>query len=662
MSQGDSAARKPATRYSLNAFGRALADVMNKDTKGPTHERVTKKPRDGTRTSRTNAASVNANSNNDRRSSVGERPLAKEDAISPGETITRTSRRRSAFLKDTVSPASLGPAAKASAPLSPPAPTRRATLRPRPLGNASALPKYRPRSTLVESHKAPPSPPHLGTRKRASSTDEEKDEAGSVPVKLKPGTSVSHDKAGRPISPLPQRVLPINASTDHSPSSPVKPPPRSLSSPARKIAIPPNKTDRTLKPGTPSRSTIPRPPSSYFIFKFLAYTSDTNSAARKQLASLMGKPNRQDVIPKIVKVDPFNRSHSESSSSSAFVEGDSADDIEFMLGSLVSPTAPTPALPRLHDRHQHGEMPQTPSRMSNLPTRANLSYLSPMPPPTGAPPSLRLMRTGHDRGSLLSWDQLVAVGDMTLGEGEVENMIADIPAPFSPAPSTVDLQLNIPESPSLSALPSPAGYGSISQVLLPDVTPSPASTKHMQSLFIPENNRPAAADASLVVMLRLQLASMEDIAKQRLTQITILEAQLGAAKEARLREAADLAAQVSALEEQMHVSFESRERGAEERITLEEQLRGAAVAKELAVQEAVKKVTEDAARLRVAAEEAMRRKCEVASAARGAATSWVSVHELAEGELEFVRAQRETLTLLLAGLDQNRQVCQFMNA
>lgn len=361
-----------------------------------------------------------------------------------------------------------------------------------------------------------------------------------------------------------------------------------------------------------------------------------------------------DVIPKIVKVDQFNRSNSESSSSSAFMEGDSADDIEFMIGSFVSPTAPTPALPRLHDRRQQGEMPQTPSRMSNLPTRANLSYLSPMPPPTGAPPSLRLMRAGHDRGSLLSWDQLVAVGDMTLGEGEVENMIADIAAPFSPAASTVDLQLNIPESPSLSALPSPAGYGSISQVLLPDVTPSPASTKNMQSLNIPENGRPAAADASLVVMLRLQLASMEDIAKQRLTQITVLEAQLGAAKEARLREAADLAAQVSALEEQMHVSFDGRERAAEERLTLEEQLRGAAVAKELAVQEAVKKVTEDAARLRVAAEEAMRRKCEAVSAARSAATSWVSVHDLAEGELEFVKAQRETLTLLLASLNRNR--------
>jgi len=307
-------------------------------------------------------------------------------------------------------------------------------------------------------------------------------------------------------------------------------------------------------------------------------------------------------------------------------------------------------------------MPQTPLRALNLPTRADLSYLSPMRPPTGTPPSVRLMRAGHDRGSLLSWDQLVVVGDKTLGEGEVENMIADIPAPFSPAASTVDLQLNIPESPSLSALPSPAGYGPISQVLLPDVTPSPVSTKHMQAQFIPENSRPAAADASLVVMLRLQLASMENMAKERLTQITVLEAQLGAAKEARLREAADLAAQVSALEEQMHVSFESRERAAEERLTLEEQLRGAAVDKELAVQEAVKNVTEDAARLRVAAEEAMRRKCEVAGAARSAATSWVSVREQAEGEVEFVRAQRETLTLLLATLNQNRQVCHFMNA
>ncbi|KAI0281615.1 hypothetical protein BGY98DRAFT_958168 [Russula aff. rugulosa BPL654] len=636
MTHDESLARKPATRYSLNAFGRALADVMNKDTKDPSHVRAAKKPRDSIRT-RTSAASVHTNSSDDRRSSIGERPLAKEDAFSPGETITRTSRRRST-LKDTVPPASLASPAKASTPLGPAAPTRRSTLRPRPLANPSALPKYPPTFSS--------SPGHTQTRQSRS-------RSRGVPMKLKPGTSVTREMATRPISPLPQRALP--------PSSPTKPSPHSRSSSARNIATPPNKLDRSSKPSTPTRSTIPRPPSSTSSSSSLPTPrtptrqvtvrsgspvkggAPSRSPGCKQPASLMGKPSRQDGIPKIVKVDQFNRSHSASSSSSAFTEGDSADDIEFMLGSVVSPTAPTPALPRI--RHQHGEIPQTPSRTLNLPTRADLSYLSPVPPSTCAPSSVRLMRAGHDRGSLLSWDQLVAVGDKTLGEGEAEKMIADIPAPFSPAASTVDLRLNIPESPSLSALPSPAGYGSISR-----------------SQFIPENSRPAAADASLVVMLRLQLASMENIAKERLTQITTLEAQLGAAKDARLREAADLAAQVSALEQQMHVSFESRERAAEERLMVEEQLRGAAAAKDLAVQEAVKQVTEDAARLRVATEEGMRRKCEVAGAARGAATSWVSVREQAEGELDFVRDQRETLTFLLATLDQNRQVCHFMSA
>src|SRR5712691_10225799 len=152
MTHDESVARKPATRYSPNAFSRALADVMNKDTKDPSHVRAAKKPRDSIRSSRTSAASVHMNSNDDRRSSIGERPLTKEDAFSPGETITRTSRRRST-LKDTVPPASLASPAKAGTPLSPAAPTRRSTLRPRPLGNTSALPKYRPRSTLVESHK-----------------------------------------------------------------------------------------------------------------------------------------------------------------------------------------------------------------------------------------------------------------------------------------------------------------------------------------------------------------------------------------------------------------------------------------------------------------------------------------------------------------------------
>ena len=658
------ATRRTTTRYSLNVLGKALADVMNKDTKDSSRDRASKKPRDSShsvrKTGTVSAATINAVS---RRTSIGERPLSQEGTFSPGETITRTSRRRAAF-KDTTSPATLGATIKASAPLSPAVPTRRSTLRPRTLGNASALPKYRPRSALVESTKLPPSPPRLGTRKRVSSSDEEKDTSEGASENLASETSVLQ-KAARPISPLPQRALPTDSIP---PSPPTKLPSHVKPSPVRSTVTPPKKTERNSKSGTPSRSAIPRPPSSTSSSSSLStprtptrHTARSNDSSTKNEVSLCKSAHRrpesplekfvkQDRIPTIVKAKHFDRSLSESGSSSAFTEEDSADDIEYMLGSVVSPTAPTPALPRLRIRHEYDDTPQTPSRPSTLPTRSNLSYLSPMPPPAGASPSRRSMRAGHDRGSLLSWDQLVAVGDKTLGEGEVENMIADIPAPFSPASSIADLESNVPESPSLSALPSPAGYGTISYVLLPDVTPSPAPAKYSQSQFIPEHNRPAAADASLVVMLRLQLASMENIAKERLGRINALEAQLGTAKEARMREVADLAAQVSALENQMHASLENRERVSEERASLEEQLRGSAVARESAVQDAVKRVTEDMARTRLRAETAARRRCEIAAAAHDAATSWMSVRDVAEGELDFVRSQRETLSFLLASL------------
>ncbi|KAI9444979.1 hypothetical protein H4582DRAFT_1912460 [Lactarius indigo] len=663
-----SAARRSTTRYSLNVLGKALADVMNKDTKDSSRERAAKKPKDSSHGLRkigaVPAATTNAVS---RRSSIGERPLSQEDTFSPAETITRTSRRRSVLLKDTTSPATLGASTKAGPPPSPAVPTRRSTLRPRTLGNASALPKYRPRSALVESTKPPLSPPRLGTRKRVSSSDEEKDTSEGASEKLASEASVLQ-KAARPISPLPQRVLQADLPANRSPSPPTKLPTHVRSLSVRNtVTPPPSKIERNPKSGTPTRSAIPRPPSSTSSSSSLstprtptrhsARSNDSptkaaslRKSAHRQPESPLGKFIKQDRIPTVLKAD---RSLSDSGSSSAFTEEDSADDIEYMLGPTVSPTAPTPSLPRLRIRHEHDDTPQTPSRLSNLPTRSNLSYLSPVPPLAGASPSHRLLRAGNDRGSLLSWDQLVAVGDRTLGEGEVESMIADIAAPFSPASSTADLESNVPESPSLSALPSPAGYGSISRVLLPDVTPSPAPAKHYQSQFTPEHGRPAAADASLVVMLRLQLASMENIAKERLGRINALEEQLSVAKEARMREAADLAAQVSALEEQMHTSLEYRERVANERAALEEQLRGAAVARESAVQEAVKRATDDMGRTSLRAEAAARRRCEVAAAAHDAATSWMSVRDVAEGELDFVRSQREALGFLLASLERN---------
>ena len=280
-------------------------------------------------------------------------------------------------------------------------------------------------------------------------------------------------KAARSISPLPQRALRTDLPAKISPS-PTKLPTHVRTSPVRHtVTPPPNKIERISKSGTPTRSAIPKPPSSTSSSSSLStprtptrHNARSNNSPTKNEASLrkpahrqpdspLGKFVKQDRIPTVLKAEHLDRSLSGSGSSSAFTEEDSVDDIEFILGSVVSPTAPTPALPCLRIRHEHDDTPQTPSCLSTLPTHSNLSYLSPGPPHAGASPSHRLLCAGHDRGSLLSWDQLVAVGDRTLGEGEVDNMIADIPAPFSPAPSTADLESNVPESPSLSALPSP---------------------------------------------------------------------------------------------------------------------------------------------------------------------------------------------------------------
>ncbi|KAH9178907.1 hypothetical protein EDB89DRAFT_991484 [Lactarius sanguifluus] len=366
-----SAARRTTTRYSLNVLGKALADVMNKDTKDSSRERAAKKPKDsshGLRKVGTVSATTNAVS---RRSSIGERPVSQEDTFSPAETITRTSRRRSALLKDTTSPATLGASAKTGPPPSPAVPTRRSTLRLRTLGNASALPKYRPRSALVESSKPPPSPPRLGTRKRVSSSDEEKDTSEGASETPASEASVSQ-RAARPISPLPQRALQTDLPANHSPPPPTKLPTHARSSPIRNtVTPPPNKIERNPKSGTPTRSAIPRPPSSTSSSsslstprtptRFNARSNDSptkKEALRKpthrQPESPLGKFIKQDRVPTVLKPD---RSLSDSGSSSAFTEEDSADDIEFMLGPAVSPTAPTPSLPRLRIRHEHDDTP-----------------------------------------------------------------------------------------------------------------------------------------------------------------------------------------------------------------------------------------------------------------------------------------------------------------
>lgn len=342
-----------------------------------------------------------------------------------------------------------------------------------------------------------------------------------------------------------------------------------------------------------------------------------------------------------------------------------AEDVEFMLSSVVSPTAPTPALPRLRPKGDGGgHEPQTPSR-SFLPSRSNLSYVSPAPPSsTDSSPFLRpkARQPGNDRGSILSWEQL-AQHSRTLEDEDVEHMLSEIPAPFragaiSPSLSVID----IPESPSLSALPSPTGYGSISQVLLPDVTPSPAvhNSTHLFDNLKPET--PTSTDGATVTLLRLQLAAAESRAQERLAQMQSLEQQLHAAKEARLRDAEDLAKQISQLEEQVHGNLLVDNQRVEQISVLEEMLRDAQTAQDKSVKDAARRAEEAMSAARAAALQVrqVEVKATLALAAREAHAAWGTVRDTAESELDFVRANREMLSVLLAGLDHSQRQLSCM--
>lgn len=339
-----------------------------------------------------------------------------------------------------------------------------------------------------------------------------------------------------------------------------------------------------------------------------------------------------------------------------------ADDVELLLAPVAALGAPTPAMPRIQtSRNRQRLLPQTPTRSNLLPTRANMSYLSPLPPAGDSPPSLRPPRDpGSDRaprGSILSWEQLATEASRTLGEDEIENMLSDIPAPFrsgavSPTPST--LQMDVPESPCLSAMSSPGGYGSISQVLLPDVTPSPAVHHHSQRYHM--SSEVPAVDAAIVTLLRLQLASAENTGKERLMQMQAMEEEIHHLKEARVREAQELTKQVAHMEEQMRGTMEAKERSDEDRAayaaSLEDQLRHVQAFRDQAVDEAVLRAQEFERVSREAALKSQRLTWQVVCSARVAGSEWATVRGLAEVELDLVKGDREVLAVLLGELDQ----------
>jgi len=358
------------------------------------------------------------------------------------------------------------------------------------------------------------------------------------------------------------------------------------------------------------------------------------------------------------------RRQSTTPTGNAFVEGNSVDsvdahDVEFLLSGVASPTAPTPALPRFRmmtERERRNAM--TPPRPNFLPARNNLSYLSPeQPSSTNSSPFLRPLRRqmGNDRGSILSWEQL-AKHNKTLQDDEVDHMLSEIPAPFrsgAVSPSLSSSTHDAPESPTLSAMPSPGGYGSISQVLLPDVTPSPAI--HIKTDLFDVSGEASAEDNAGVTLLRLQLASVETKARDRLAEIESLESQLQTAKAARLRDTEELARQVSELEERVHGNLYVDAERMEYITSLESQIRQAQVVREQAIQEALQQLQERAQVSHFAALRAQQQKMTAVTCAGTATEAWSAVRDVAEGELELVRSNRDTLAVLLAGLDQSHQ-------
>ncbi|KAI0080045.1 hypothetical protein K474DRAFT_1658294 [Panus rudis PR-1116 ss-1] len=697
---------RSSIRHSLGTFITGVTGAIasdNKEKNGAEKEKHAKK---------TKEASVKRSSLVAPRPSLDKQFGGKGDTDSPeNKTVTKQSRRLSGIPKSgpVASPDDRNPS-PASKPLkatkSPIG--RSASLRPRPRvsGNGSSLPKYRPRSVLIESNKKPPSPARLGTRRKLGTSDDEReDPKGKGAPLLQLDAPQSAEKHGRPISPLPHRnALKVNVTLNTRPTTPERsgskpsssPSPQTTPSRKQMSATKVAKSSHAKAASVSVRSTIPRPPSSASSSSSTSRTPrtpKTPNSVRNLFAHSSNNSNKQSgpsplrtAIPSPGDQEsPLGRlsaqkrgkrgtptapgSNRSTPTPSIFTEGASTDsvdanDVEFLLGSGASPTKPTPAVPRFRRTAPDSDdsAPQTPCRSSPfLLGRTESNFLAPAPPSsTDSSPFLRpkLRSVGNDRGSILSFEQLAAFNRSLNGE-DPTHMLSDISAPFrpgaiSPAPSSLP---DIPESPSLSALSSPTGYGSISQVLLPDVTPSPAVhnvTQRFEAIAASTANEPeiAQVDSAIVTLLRLQLASAQNQAKERLSQIQYLENQLHNAKEARIRDAEELARQVSVLEEQVQGNLQSEEQRTEYTARLEEQLTHAHEASERAMLQAVEKAREEAALAKELALKRERSKWELSNLAATVVSTYGRAFEEAEGSLDLIGSSRDMLAVMKAGLDQ----------
>ncbi|KAJ7785848.1 hypothetical protein B0H16DRAFT_1488252 [Mycena metata] len=673
---------KPTTRssirHSLNLAGKALVEVMKQDS-----DKTAKKGAKDTGSRRLSA--VNAKPAAPRASmGDGNRPssIASRRTVTPdSKTITRRRASASVTLKlsldEQQQPAKPAEATPQGATL-----TRAATLRPR--SGVSALPKYRPKSMLGEPAKPPsPGPTRVGVRRRHSISDDDEKEVEASPQTKQESAA---EKSLRPISPLPQRAAfkvnltsVINAASPPAIPGKAKPAPSSSS----KTKTSPARPTKTVKTAASSNPTVP-PPRPSSSSSSSSFTPRTPKSATAKAPGGVRKGHSNQASP---LRDSPQRGHSESplarhsrkgshlaapsegndvGNMSHISEGNSEDSetehVELLLAPVAALGAPTPAMPRTVSSRQHparGVPPQTPTR-SQLPTRANLSYLSPLPPDSAdSSPSRRPQLAGQGatagRGSILSWEQLATESSRTLGEDEIASMLSEMPAPFRPGAISPNGHLEIPESPALSALNSPGEFGSISQVLLPDVTPSPAVHAHTARYSMRDSDVPAV-DAAIVTLLRLQLVSAESIAKDRLHQLQSMEEEIHNLKQARLRDAEDLEQQVARLENELRGSLETRAQTEEDRTahiaSLEDQLRHAAALHDRAIGDVAERTRENAEAEAEAALRVQNAKTSAVWSARVAGTQWAFVRDFAESELDALKGDREVLSALLADLDE----------
>jgi len=214
--------------------------------------------------------------------------------------------------------------------------------------------------------------------------------------------------------------------------------------------------------------------------------------------------------------------------------------------------------------------------------------------------------------------------------------------------------MELPDSPGLSTISlSPAGYNSISRVLLPDVTPSPAPLR----LEMERSVSSGVSEAATNTMLRLQLAQQEHMSKERLDRIQSLEKQLHYEREAHERSARELAQQVTEVDTGLRAHIEATERKTAERdaqiVTLQGQLKQLNGSKKRELDQAVEQTRVQAATTYSDNLQMVHMKWGAAAAGQQAAGSWSTVASLFGGHLGLIKSNREMLATLMSGLDHS---------